>query len=214
MEIYGLTVSPFVRKVIITCEIKDLKYSIMPVNPFDQPKSFKKLSPLSKIPALVDNNVTLADSSVICSYLEDQYPNNSILPQSIADKAKARWLETYSDSKLIEVVGNNLFFERVVKPKFLKQPTDEKLVSDNLNNILPEVFDYLETQMPKSGFLFSEDKLSIADIAIGSNMLNAKYASYEVDSSKWPLFAGYVNRVHSTDEFKKCIEMDKALFTG
>ena len=214
MKIYGVSASPFVRKVIVTCEIKALKYSIVPISPFGEqpPEAFKKISPLGKIPVLKNGDFVLADSSVICSYLEEKYPQNSILPKSIEDRACARWLEEYSGSKLFEVVVVKLFFERFVKPNLLKKPTDEKVVEENLKRTLPPVMDYLESHMPETGFLFSSDKLSIADIAIGSNMVNAAYADYQVDAEKWPKLSSYIKRIHQTPAFKKALALDSALF--
>ena len=212
MKIYGVSASPFVRKVIVACEVKSLNYSNVPVPPFgEQPKAFKKISPLKKIPVLKDGDTIIPDSSVICAYLEEKYPEKSILPLSIEERARARWLEEYSDSKLMEVIGVKLFFERFAKPKLLGLPTDEKVVEDNLKNTLPPVLDYLNEQVPESGFLFSKENLTIPDIAIGSNMLNAKYAEYTVDAKKWPNLAAYVERVHSTSAFQKAMTLDKKL---
>ncbi|MDC0535023.1 glutathione S-transferase family protein [Francisellaceae bacterium] len=212
MKIYGVSASPFVRKVIVACEVKKLDYTNIPVPPFgEQPEAFKKISPLGKIPVLTDGKTIIPDSSVICAYLEEKYPEISLLPKDISDRARARWLEEYSDSKLIEVVGAKLFFERFAKPKLLGLPTDEKVVEDNLKNTLPPVMDYLNAQVPEEGFLFSKDQLTIPDIAIGSNMVNAKYADYTVDKDKWPKLAAYIERVHNTPAFQKAMALDQKL---
>lgn len=212
MKIYGASVSPFVRKVIVTCEVKSLNYDIIPIIPFEEkPKFFRETSPLGKIPLFEDNEFIIPDSSVICSYLEEKYPKISILPQKIQDRARARWLEEYSDSKLVEVVGTKLFYELIVKPNFLNIPTNEELVRENLKTTLPDVMNYLETQVPQNGFIFSEKNLSIADISIASNMLNAKYANYTINKKKWPKLASYIERIHATPEFQKASSLDKKL---
>ena len=61
--------------------------------PFAKDVEFQKLSPLGKIPALQDGDLTLCDSTVICEYLEDAYPDKPVYPANPKDKAKARWFE-------------------------------------------------------------------------------------------------------------------------
>jgi glutathione S-transferase len=60
--------------------------------------------------------VTLADSSVICQYLEDRYPEPAAYPTDIADRAEARWLEEFADSRMADVCIWRIFHPAVVKP--------------------------------------------------------------------------------------------------
>ena len=42
------------------------------------------------IPVLLDDRVTLSDSSVICEYLEDAYPQKPLLPRDPLERAGER----------------------------------------------------------------------------------------------------------------------------
>ena len=42
--------------------------------PFSGDAEYLKINPLGKIPSLVDGDLTLCDSKVICQYLDDAYP--------------------------------------------------------------------------------------------------------------------------------------------
>lgn len=79
-------------------ELKGLAYEIDPITPFMGGDRFTSLSPLRRVPVLIDDRVTLADSSVICQYLEDRYPAPALYPADIVDRARARWLEEYADT--------------------------------------------------------------------------------------------------------------------
>jgi hypothetical protein len=57
---------------------KGIDYELDPVNPFSPPEGFKELSPLGKISAFRDGDRILADSSIICAYLERKHPNPGI----------------------------------------------------------------------------------------------------------------------------------------
>ena len=97
--IIGALPSPFVRKVLAVCALKGVPYEIDPVIPFYGNEQFSKISPLRRIPVFRDDKVTLADSSVICQYLEDRYPEPRAYPTDIAERAEARWLEEFADSR-------------------------------------------------------------------------------------------------------------------
>ncbi len=44
-----------------------------------------------KVLFLVDGDLTLGDSKVICQYLEEAYPEPALYPKAIADRARAHW---------------------------------------------------------------------------------------------------------------------------
>ena len=74
ITLYGASASPFVRKVLAVLAIKQLPFEHIQQMPFANDAEFKKISPLGKIPALKDGDITVCDSTVICEFLEDSYP--------------------------------------------------------------------------------------------------------------------------------------------
>ncbi|NRB41184.1 MAG: glutathione S-transferase family protein [Pseudomonadales bacterium] len=193
IKVHGVCPSPFVRKVLTCLELKGLDYERLDVMPMATPEDYIKLSPLLKVPALEDGDFSLCDSSVICEYLQDQYPETATAPTDPQQKAKARWLEEYADSKLAEL-ASGLFFERVLKRLIKKQDADEQRVKRIIDELLPPQLDYVESQVPENGYLFGE-KLMLADIALTTHFINAEYAGYTVDADKWPKFSAFIARV-------------------
>src|SRR5215813_12229335 len=92
----GSPVSPFVRKVMVVAHLKGIAVEIDPLVAFFADDAFEKISPLRRIPVWRDDRVTLADSSVICQYLEDRYPTPAVYPADIAERAEARFLEEFA----------------------------------------------------------------------------------------------------------------------
>ncbi len=209
-KVYGVPLSPFVRKVLLTLEIKGLDYELSPVTPLNLPEGYRDLSPLGKIPAYADDELQICDSSVICQYLEDRYPEIAVYPRKPASAARARWFEEYADTKLLEVLGRPLFFERVIKPRFLNQATDEEAVQKNLQENVPPVLDYLESVV-KPGQFIVDDQLSIADLAITGFFINARIAQFEVDPTRWPKLAGYLEYVLNQPAFKNRLRAEAEL---
>jgi glutathione S-transferase len=97
-KITGSYSSPYVRKVLVCLDIKGIPFEIDPIVPFYGNDEFARLSPLRRIPVLLDDSVTLADSSVICEYLDERYPEPSMFPEGPRLRARARWLEESADT--------------------------------------------------------------------------------------------------------------------
>jgi glutathione S-transferase len=195
MKIIGSFVSPYVRKVLACLNLKGLDYEVDPITPFFGNEEFERLSPLRRIPVLVDGDVSLSDSSVICAYLDEKYPGHPLLPADPKDRARARWLEEYSDTRLGDLFIWGLFYQKVVRPAVWGEQPDEQRVAKTLGEGLPRELDYLERELPASGFLFGE--IGLADISVATFFRNGAYAGFEADPKRWPIVASFVERTLS-----------------
>jgi glutathione S-transferase len=195
MKIIGSFVSPYVRKVLACMNLKGLDYEVDPITPFFGNDEFERLSPLRRIPVLVHGDVSLSDSSVICAWLDEAYPGRPLLPADPKDRARARGLEEYSDTRLGDLFIWGLFYQKVVRPLVWNEQPDEERVAGTLGTGLPRELDYLEGELPASGFLFGE--IGLADISIATFFRNGAYAGFEVDSARWPTVAAFVERTLS-----------------
>lgn len=200
-QVVGSYLSPYVRKALVVLELKGVAYQVDPIVPFLGDERFSRLSPLRRVPVLIDDRVTLSDSSVICQYLEDRYPEPAVYPADIADRARARWLEEYADSRMGDVFIWRLFNEVAIKPFIWDGQTDRERVAKTLAEDVPEVLDYLEPQLPADGFLFGS--MSIADISLAVFFRNAAFAGFAIDAERWPRSAGFIARVLATPPFQR-----------
>ena len=201
VQVIGSYLSPYVRKVLVFLDLKGVPYAIDPIVPFMGDDRFSQLSPVRRVPVFLDDQITLADSSVICQYLEDRYPEPALYPDNIVNRARARWLEEFADSRMGEVFIWRLFNQVAIKPSVWGEQTDSEVLEKTLREEIPHVLNYLETQIPAEGFLFG--KVSIADIAIACFFRNAAFARFRVDSSRWPLTAAFVERVLEIESFER-----------
>jgi glutathione S-transferase len=199
--VIGSYLSPYVRKVLAFLHLKGVGYEIDPIVPFFGDERFSELSPLRRIPVLVDDLVSLGDSSVICQYLEDRHPEPALYPRDVAARARARWLEEYADTRMGEVLIWRLFNQVAIRRYVWGEETDQALVAKTLAEDVPAVFDYLESQLPAQGFFAGE--LSIADLSIATFFRNAAFAGLSVDGARWPRTAAFVDRVLGLDCFQR-----------
>ncbi|MFL6858357.1 MAG: glutathione S-transferase family protein [Allosphingosinicella sp.] len=195
MRIVGSYVSPYVRKVLACLWLKGLAgdYEIDPITPFFGGEEFARLSPLRRIPVLIDGDTRLCDSSVICAYLDEIRPDPPLLPATPKDRARARWLEEYADTRLGEVFIWGLFYQKFVRPAVFGEEGDAARVERILADDLPRELDYLERELPAEGFLFGEG-IRLADVAIATFFRNGAYVGVEPDPARWPRVAGFVAR--------------------
>jgi glutathione S-transferase len=208
MKLYGVPLSPFARKAMLALEYFELEYENEPTFPGDESPEFRAISPLGKIPILDHDGFTVADTSVICRYLDRITPDKSLYPDDPAEEARACWLEEYADSRLIENCAG-IFQERLLKPKMMNQPTDEERLANIIDNTLPECLSYLETLVPESGYLVGSS-LSIADIAVVTCFIQAQYGDYEVDGSQFPKLRNYLDQAFAAPIVVNRLESERA----
>ncbi|MBS0380842.1 MAG: glutathione S-transferase family protein [Proteobacteria bacterium] len=201
IRVIGSYISPYVRKVLVFLETKGIAYEIDPIAPFAGNEAFARLSPLKRVPVLLDGGLVLNDSSVICQYLEDKFPEPSLYPRDIAQRARARWIEEFADTRLADGLIWRLFYERSIKKRTTGREADEAVVRQAREVDIPAALDYLETQMVADGFMFGE--ASIADISIACYFRTAQFVRYEIDAARWPRTAALLDRTWALPAFRK-----------
>lgn len=200
-KIIGSYLSPYVRKVLVCLDIKGVPYAIDPIVPFYGNDEFARLSPVRRIPVLMDDSVTLADSTVICEYLDERYPEPSLFPQGAQLRARARWLEEFADTRMGEVFIWHLFNQLVIRRFVWGETPDEQVLKKAREEEIPQVLDYLEHELPPAGFLFGA--ICVADIALASFLRNAAFARHSIDAARWPKTASFVSRLLEHAGFAK-----------
>jgi glutathione S-transferase len=211
MILYGSSLSPYVRKVLAFAGEKGIELELKPTGdaPGQPGPEFIAASPLRKMPALVDGDFRLPDSSAIVHYLEALYPEPNLIPTEPRARGRTIWFEEYGDTALMGC-GGKIFFNRVVAPTFLGRSGDAAVADAAERDEFPPICDYLETVIPESGFLV-EDRLTLADLAIASPMANLPYMDMQIDPARYPRLARYVASILSRPSFEKWIEREKAM---
>jgi glutathione S-transferase len=94
--IYSPT-SPFARKARVVLAEKAVPFEAVVVDSYDGP-ALLAANPIGQVPALVlDDGTSLADSSVICAWLDSHYPTPRLIPEGDA-QWPVRRLEALSDA--------------------------------------------------------------------------------------------------------------------
>jgi glutathione S-transferase len=165
MQLWSGILSPFSAKVRIALAEKGLEYETCEV-PWSRktlwgPKSaeFLAVSPHGKVPVLIDGDVAVHDSTVICEYLEDRYPEPHLAPAAPAARARCRQHEDEADHAMTDYVTP------LVQELFTKTEDAARDMGrvEQASTALVRRYDALEREL--AGHEYLCDAFSIADIA-------------------------------------------------
>ena len=212
MIVFGSTLSPYVRKVMVFGAEKGLELELQAAGMGRGGPDFEAASPFRKMPGFKDGDFLISDSSAIVTYLEAKYPDPNLIPLSPESRARTIWFDELADT-LMMAAGGAIFGNRFVKPRFLKLECDHAAAEQAEQELLPPIFDYLEKVIPASGFLV-EDRLTLADIAVASPVATLGTIGVHIDAARWPKTAAYVDALHARPSFASIIEADKALVSA
>ena len=206
LTIHGVPISVHTRKVIISAMLKGIPYAIEPVIPFTPPPGWRELSPTGLIPVISDGDYALADSAAICAYLERKHPEPALVPAEPRELGRALFLEAYAGGTLFRTVIHGLFVQKVIRPGILGEPTDQGAIDRILGEVLPQVFGYLDGAC--EGAYLVADRLTLADIALASNLINFHYLGFRVDADAYPRLARYAAAMIAREPFRKALEAE------
>jgi glutathione S-transferase len=209
LKIYGVPISVHTRKAIVVALAKDLPHEVIPVVPVipdNPPPNWRELSPTGKIPALADGAFTLADSAAICAYLERLKPAPAMYPGEARAYARALSLEQYAGTLFREVV-HPLFHETFVNPKLRNIPTDQARVHDVMTYAVPEHFGYLDSAV--EGDFLVDGQMSIADVAVASNLITYRYIGFDLRRAEFPHLAALFDRVLAHPAMREALRRER-----
>lgn len=99
-KLYDVPLSPFGQKVKIALNEKGVEYGLMPAELGVEDPEFSASSPRQEVPALVDGDLSVFDSTIILAYVEERWPEPRLLPPDPAGRARARMIEEICDSQI------------------------------------------------------------------------------------------------------------------
>ena len=211
--IYGVAPSPFVRKVLLAHAYKNIPFEIQHTFPGSEDEEFRQMSPLGKIPAYKsDTGVAFSDSSVIIAYLERMSNIKPLYPSDNDNYALALWLEEYADTKMMEATGA-LYFQRIIGPKFFSKEIDQERVTELTTQLIPETLNFIEGKLQDNKWILGDD-ITVADLSIGTNLVNLYHADFSIDKNLWPKLAAYNERFLALDMVKAQIETERNVFNS
>ncbi|MGH7842474.1 MAG: glutathione S-transferase family protein [Candidatus Binataceae bacterium] len=162
MKLYDFLPCPFGQKTRIVLAEKGLVYELVPIDlaQGEQRKpDFLRLNPFGRVPVLVDEELTIYDSTVIAEYLEDEYPEPPLLAAigSSGPRARARSWEDFADTSFTPQVGQ--LMAELTKPESERDAARVQRLQQSVERMLTFINHELQGQEYLTG------QFSVADIA-------------------------------------------------
>ena len=173
------------------------------------PLDLKKIHPLGKSPVVTDGDDTVAESANIIEYVLDKYGNGRFRPEQGTDAYQQyRYWMHYSEGTLGTLIILKLFVGRIetAKMPFFAKPIANKIAGQIRNAYLDHTLDnnlaFIEAELGKSDY-FVGDSLTGADFQMSFAM---DALELRTDLTNFPNMRAYIDRIRSTDSWKRGIE--------
>src|SRR5260370_14659832 len=115
LKLFEHPFSPYVQKVKIALYEKNVAFDVEVPDAFSgAPTQFGKTNPRLEVPALVDDDFAIFDSTIILDYIEEKWPAPALLPSTPLERARVRMIEDVCDT-YYEAINSGLMELRACK---------------------------------------------------------------------------------------------------
>ena len=179
--------SPYARKVRIALYEKDVPFERVRALHGDCNRTdFLDVNPRAEVPALLDGDLALYDSTVICEYLEDSHPAPALYPRDPGLRAKCRLVEDLADTQL------DAALYAVTLVEFGRRESHPEMRAA-AGRDMQRLYDELEHLLGAGEFFCGA--YSIADIAVIPHVVAATFLGFAPDPDRHPQLLAWVGRV-------------------
>jgi glutathione S-transferase len=184
-----------------------------------QKPDYIKLNPNAVVPTLVNDDHVIIESTVICEFIDDEWPDPPLKPADSFGRARMRLWTKQLDEGLHAAVGS-LSFAVAFRHQWLARPTEDRakwLVGipqqdrrERLQSLLElglqsphfapavkryaKLFDDFESALEHSSWLAGE-RFSLADIAFAPYLARLRHLGFDILFDRHPRATDWARRV-------------------
>lgn len=202
LRLYHSPLSPFCRKVRLCLAEKRVDVELIEEKYWEKSAEFLRRNPAGKVPILSIEGKTFTESTAICEYLEDLYPEPALFPNGADEKYETRRLVAWFDDKFHQEVTSKLLYERVIKKVSGQGFPVSKNVKEGARNIKFHI-SYMEWLLERRRWLAGEH-MSIADFAAAAHFSALDYIS-DVDWTRSNVVKDWYAKIKSRPAFRRIL---------
>jgi glutathione S-transferase len=199
LQLLHFPLCPYSRKVRVAVREKELPAELTLVEPWRSGDSLLALNPAAEVPVLQDGELVIADSAVICEYLDEVRPEPALIGKTPAERAETRRLVAWFDGKFVREVTDPIWREKLIKRIKHKETPDSRAVRVGLGNIDLHLA-YIAYLFERRNWLAGE-ALSLADIAAAAQLSVLDYMG-DVPWDRHPGAKLWYSRIKSRPSFR------------
>lgn len=201
-RLYHVPLSPFCRKVRLVLAEKKIEVDLVEERYWEQEMDFLRRNPAGKVPVLRIDDLTLAESTPICEYLEDTRPEPRLIPADPAERHEVRRLVCWFDDKFHHEVTSKLLYERVNK-KITKSGYPDSSAVKAGSKAIKYHLDYMGWLLDQRRWL-AGDAMTLADFAAAAHFSALDYIS-DVDWNRVPAVRDWYAKIKSRPAFRNIL---------
>ena len=198
-KLYHVPLSPFCRKVrLVLAEIR-IEVELIEEKYWEPEADFLRRNPAGKVPVLRFEDRVMSESTPICEYLEERFPEPPLMPKSTDARFEVRRMVAWFDDKFHAEVTSKLLYERVNK-KIMKQGFPD---SGNVKAGAKAIkfhLDYMAWLLDRRRWL-AGDAMSLADFAAAAHISALDYIS-DVDWNRSEIVKDWYAKIKSRPAFR------------
>ncbi len=198
-RLFHVPLSPFCRKVRLCMGEKRLELELVEERYWEQDPDFLRRNPAAKVPVLKMDGKMMADSTAICEYLEEKYPDTALMPRDPDGRYEVRRLVAWFDDKFHNEVTSKLLYERVNRKLMGTGYPDSKNVKAGAKAIKFHL-DYMHWLLDHRRWL-AGDMMSMADFAAAAHLSSLDYIS-DVDWNRSAVVKDWYATIKSRPAFR------------
>ncbi len=172
--LFHIWLSPQCRKIRLQLAAKALDFEMTVEKVWDRRPEFLAINPAGSVPVLVEpDGRVIAGHNAITEYIEEVYPEPSLIGADPGARAEVRRLVGWFDEKFGQEVTENLVNEKIMKRFLGMGEPNSSAIRAGLTNIHHHL-DYLTWLIERRKWLAGDD-FSLADIAAAAHLSAVDY---------------------------------------
>jgi len=163
-RLHHFPLEPFSRTLRIILREKGLDFELVEERPGDRRDELLRLNPSGEVPVLVEaDGSAYSDCQAIAEYLDEVYPEPSMIGRGVAVRAEVRRLAGWFDRKFHREVTGRLLDEKIMKRLVRSGQPDSNAIRTAGANVHMHL-EYIAWLSDRRSWL-AGDQFSLADIA-------------------------------------------------
>ncbi|UYV37326.1 glutathione S-transferase family protein [Rhodobacteraceae bacterium D3-12] len=200
--LYHVPLSPYCRKVRLSLAEKKIECELIEERYWELDPDFLRRNPAGKVPVLKIDGMVMSESAAICEYLEETYPEVSLMPKDAVGRYEVRRLVGWFDDKFHDEVTSKLVYERVNKKVMKQGYPDSKNVKTGAQKIKYHL-DYMAWLLDQRRWL-AGDVMTLADFAAAAHLSCLDYIS-DVDWNRSEAVKDWYAKIKSRPAFRNIL---------
>jgi glutathione S-transferase len=200
--LFHVPLSPFCRKVRLVLAEKRIECQLVEERYWEKSAEFLRRNPAGKVPVLRIDGKIMAESAAICEWLDEAYPEPSLMPEGADERYEVRRLVNWFDDKFHSEVTSNLLYERVNKKITGEGYPESRNVKAGAQKIKFHL-DYMTWLLDHRRWL-AGDRMTLADFAAAAHLSSLDYIR-DVDWNRSANVKDWYAKIKSRPAFRSIL---------